>query len=338
MHTFRSTIAEVLREQRMLPLLVVGSAVLVLVSLTGLVLDDRVLTGAPIWQKPFKFAVSGVIYGATLAWLLTLLRKGRRWGMRLGAVAGLMLLGELVVITLQVVRGTTSHFNIQTPLDAALWASMGTMIVVLWLSNLAIAVLLLIQRLDDPVLTWAIRLGLGLAIVGMGLAFLMTSPTADQLDGMRNGTDNGIVGAHSVGVPDDDPGLPVTGWSTTGGDLRIPHFIGIHALQAVPLFAFAIGALSRRFPALRTTAMRVRMVWVFGAAFGGLIALTTWQALRGQPLLQPDIATLIALVGLAFATVSGVGAALWSGRAPTESPGPDESASVPDLIDTEEGR
>lgn len=326
----------------MLPLLVVASFALVLISLTGLLLDDRVLTGAPIWQKPFKFAVSGVIYGATLAWLLTLVRKGRRWAMRLGALAGLMLLGELIVITLQVVRGHTSHFNYQNALDGALWNSMAAMIVVLWVSNLAIAVLLLVQRLDDPTLTSAFRLGLGLALVGMGLAFLMTGPTGEQLDAMRAGTDNGIIGAHSVGVPDADPGMPITGWSLTGGDLRIPHFIGIHALQAIPLLGLALGRLSGRFPALRTSRTRIRLVWVTSAAYGGVIALTTWQALRGQPLLRPDAATLIALAGLTFASLGGLVLALRSGRSTTpdawDAGDPSAPDPTPDLSHTGERR
>jgi hypothetical protein len=39
---------------------------LLVVSAVGLAFDDRVLLGAPVWLKPFKFAVSMAVYGTTL--------------------------------------------------------------------------------------------------------------------------------------------------------------------------------------------------------------------------------------------------------------------------------
>jgi hypothetical protein len=52
-----------------------------------------------------------------------------------------------------------------------------------------------------------------------------------------------IIAAHTVGAPDGGPGLSGTGWSTEHGDLQLPHFMGLHALQVLPLINFA---LSRR--------------------------------------------------------------------------------------------
>ncbi len=88
--------------------------------------------------------------------------------------------------------------------------------------------------------------------------------------------------SHSVGVEDGGPGLPITGWSTEGGDLRIGHFLGVHALQAIPLLALGLVLLARRFPALRPEGPRVALVFVGSAAYAGLIGLVTWQALRGE--------------------------------------------------------
>jgi peptidoglycan/LPS O-acetylase OafA/YrhL len=109
-----------------------------------------------------------------------------------------------------------------------------------------------------------------------------------------------MLGAHSVGVADGGPGLPVTRWSTEGGDLRAPHFFGLHALQALPLLAWL---LERR---RRDSASRL----VIAAAVGwiGLTLVALSQALRGQPLVAPDRATVIAalvvvIVSLAVAAV-----------------------------------
>ena len=46
--------------------LVYAMAALAVVCAVGIVVDPRVLVGAPIWLKPFKFAVSFVLYGVTL--------------------------------------------------------------------------------------------------------------------------------------------------------------------------------------------------------------------------------------------------------------------------------
>ncbi|MFD0819784.1 hypothetical protein ACFQ0D_16060 [Micromonospora zhanjiangensis] len=108
----------------------------------------------------------------------------------------------------------------------------------------------------------------------------------------------GIGGAHSVGVPDGGAGLPLVGWSTTGGDLRIGHFVGLHALQALPLLAILLNRLRARLDEYT----RARLVVVAGAAYGVLTVLLTWQALRGQPLLRPDTGTLAAVAALVVAT------------------------------------
>jgi hypothetical protein len=54
-----------------LTLLGLAMLVLLLVCLAGLALDPRMITGAPAWLKPMKFAISIALYSCTLLWLLT---------------------------------------------------------------------------------------------------------------------------------------------------------------------------------------------------------------------------------------------------------------------------
>ncbi|MEV8631482.1 hypothetical protein AB0395_07470 [Streptosporangium sp. NPDC051023] len=280
--------------------------VLAIISFGGLLLDHRLLDGMPIWAKPLKFTVSFVTYGLTWAWLLSLLRRTPRWGWWLGTVLAIASVVEMSIIIAQVIRGRRSHFNASTLLDSSLYAVMGFTIAILLITNLAASVLVLRERRADPADTWAIRIGLVISAIGLGVAILMLPPTATQLADAAPT----VLGAHGVGVPDGGPGLAVLGWSTTGGDLRVPHFVGMHALQIMPLLALALSWI-------RDQAVRLRLVLTAGAGYAGLMALVTWQALRGQPLTRPDALTL----GVAGALWAGVAAAvLLSLRSPRVSP------------------
>jgi len=284
-------------------LLAAAMLALAAVSLAGLVVDDRTVLGVSTWLKPLKFAVSFLVYAVTMAWMISLLTRARRLAWWAGAVVAVFGGLEVALIATQSARGRRSHFNNTTPLDERIFNAMGMTIGVFYAATLVIVVLLLIQRLGDAPTTWALRLGLIISMIGMALGLLMLMPTAQQLaDGSGD-----IVGAHAVGVSDGGPGLPVTGWSTEGGDLRIPHFVGLHALQALPLLAFTLAALSHRLPRLRDAGVRLRLVLVAAAGYAGVVALVTWQALRAQPLLAPDAATLVAVGLLAAVTaVAGV--------------------------------
>ncbi|MDY7091287.1 MAG: hypothetical protein SYR96_40195, partial [Actinomycetota bacterium] len=311
-----------MRWHRPLLVLTAAMAALTLITVVGIVTDDRTLLGAPVWLKPFKFAISFVVYALTLAWMLAVLpRRSRFADWSATVIVGVSVI-EVAIITFQAARAHRSHFNDSNPLDERLWSIMGTSILVLFLAHLAIGVVALIQRIPDPVAAYAIRLGLLLSLLGMLAAVPMVTP-------LQNPGIEGISGAHAVGVPDGGPGLPVTGWSTTGGDLRIGHFVGLHGLQFLPLLAIL---LTRRTRLHERT--RARLILVAGAAYGGMVVLLTWQALRGQPLLRPDTLTLVALAALVLLTAAATLTVLNSGRsagAPTVV-GSGQSAGAPTVV------
>jgi hypothetical protein len=289
------------------------------VAIAGIVMDPRVLTGVPIWLKPFKFAVSLGIYGLTIAWMLSLLQRRSRVAEWAATVVVATATIEMIVIVGQVVRGQTSHYNETSTLNSVLWQSMGTAILTLFIAHFVIAVVVARQRLADRAATYAVRLGLGLALLGMAAAVPMVLPSQQPA-----GVDD-IAGAHTVGLPDGGPGLPLVGWSTVGADLRIGHFVGLHALQALPLLAILLAALSRRVRRLDEDT-RARLLVVVGGAYGVLTMTLTWQALRGQPLLRPDALTLAAWAALAVATVIAAAAVLARGRRTPAPPAQREDA------------
>ena len=278
------------------------TASVTLFFIIGIFADPRVITNAPAWLKPTKFGVSITLYTLTLTWILGFIKGRRRLVNILGWTVIITFALEWVAIITQVLRGTTSHFNIATPLDTALWSLMGTSIVVLWVVNFVIAGLLLFQRFENPAFAWSLRLGVLITVVGMGLGFLMTSPTAQQMAGWEAGGPVTIAGAHTVGAPDGGSGLPVVGWSTQGGDLRAPHFVGMHALQVIPFFGWLV---SRRKRLQMST--RAALVWIASGFYLGLTALLTLQALRAQPIIYPDALT----VGLFTGLVAVAGLAAW---------------------------
>ena len=262
----REFLSEIYRRNRVLALVgwlhVFGFVVLSLVA----PFDARTIMGINPWIKPLKFLVSITIYVWTLAWFLDYLSSYRRSVRLISWGTSLVFVGEMVCIITQAARGTTSHFNVETPFDAAIFSTMGVLIFVNTL--LVFVTLLLFARPTArlaPAYLWGIRLGLLLFFLG-------------SLEGMVMITNM----AHTVGEPDGGPGLPFVNWSTRAGDLRVAHFLGFHALQLLPLAGYW---LSRRWgDALR----RRQVTYIVGLAlvYALFTALLFWQAMRGRPLLS----------------------------------------------------
>ena len=140
-----------------------------------------------------------------------------------------------------------------------------------------------------------------LTIAGAFTGALMTRPTAEQLAVARAGGPMPVVGAHTVGGPDGGPGLPLTGWSREHGDVRVPHFVGLHAIQALALIAVAL----RRWR--RPEAVRVRALLVAASSYAALFLLLLWGALRGQSFAAPDATVLVVIAIWAVATALALG-------------------------------
>jgi hypothetical protein len=130
-----------------------------------------------------------------------------------------------------------------------------------------------------------------LTIVGALTGPLMTRPTAAQLANARAGGEMTTAGAHSIGGVDGGPGVPVSGWSREHGDLRVPHFIGLHAIQALALVAVGLGRWRR------PETVRSRALLAAAASYATLFVLLLLEALRGQSFVAPD-ATMITSIAI----------------------------------------
>jgi hypothetical protein len=269
--------------------------VVVAVALIPLwILDSRQLLGVSVWEKPIKFYISVAIFSFTYSWLSSFLTRGGRWVKLTGFVIAMSLAVEIVIILAMASIGETSHFNVSTPTAIAIWSIMATFISIVLFSTIFISLMIFFQKQQEFNLKLALALGSINTAVGMGLAYLMTWPTATQLANYQ-----GIAGAHAVGVSDGGPGLPFLGWSTVAGDLRVGHFFGLHSIQVAGILL----AVSLLLP----LAFRVPLLIVGNLTWLGFVGLVTWQSLRAEPFASPSaltltgLAVLLAVAALSFA-------------------------------------
>lgn len=293
------------------PLLWLAAAMAVLAVAVGIaaIVDHRIVTGVDVWIKPLKFAISVGVYAITLSLLIGMLSRWRRAAWIAGVIATVGLLIEMVIIVGVAATGQTSHFNVSTPFHTTLWAIMAFSIVAVWGMTFIVGLAFFRNRFGDAARNLGVRAGVLVAIIGMGLAFLMTSPTASQLASFK-----GIAGAHTVGIPDGGPGLPLLGWSTVAGDLRIPHFVGMHALQVIPLLVLLFEVIGRRWSPLSSVRARVRLTWVVIVTYLATLGVLTWQALSAQSIVHPSGAILVAGVTIAVGAVVAALLVLIPGR------------------------
>lgn len=219
--------------------------------------DPRHFNGISTWVKPAKFALSLSLHMLTVAAALLLLPQPIRHGLRVRAAVSVivaMSVFEQIYITFRAARAEASHFNVAEPLTRALYSLMGLGAVAIMLAT--------------AVIGWQIlRHGSGSLLArATGTGFLAASLLTIVIGLTLGGMTSHWIGGDRT----DATGLPMLGWSTTGGDLRVSHFLGLHLMQAMPLLA---------------TFRREAIVWS-GLAAGVALTMSAYlQALFGFPLL-----------------------------------------------------
>lgn len=214
------------------------------------------IVGANGWYKPIKFTLSTTLLVWAVSWFSGYLPAGRdmdivNWGL-------VIFLGfEILYIGIQASRGEMSHFNLSTPFSRSMWSLMA--LAATGATLLVGYVGLKFASGDFPELPdyylWSIRLGIMIFVIFSFEGFVM-----------------GANLSHTIGGPDGGTGLPFLNWSRTFGDPRVAHFIGMHALQVIPLLSWYL---------LRNISLTV----VISVLYGALALWTLVQALGGKPLI-----------------------------------------------------
>lgn len=208
------------------------------------------------WYKPFKFALSTCLFAWAMAWYVYYLPT---FNVNFFNWSVIILLGfEIIYIAIQAGRGQLSHYNTSSPIYSMLYVMMALAASLVTLYTAYVG--LLFFQNSFPTLPiyylWGIRLGIIIFVIFSFEGFVMGSRLT-----------------HTIGGPDGGAGLPLVNWSTKFGDPRIPHFIGMHALQVLPILAYYL---------CRNT----KAVLVIAFFYAFLAFFTLNQALKGKPFIK----------------------------------------------------
>jgi hypothetical protein len=240
----------------------ISVAMLLIGSIWG-VFEVRRYQDALVWIKPFKFALSFVVYFATLALVVARMSADGRLMRGTIAVLAAAFWFEMIYITLQAAQGQGSHYNTGDAYHAVMYSMMGLGAVALVLGVAVIGVQ--VMRDTGARLSADLRWGIG---VGFILSTVLTLITAATLSSMSG---------HFVGTPSAGAAvIPFFGWSASVGDLRPSHFAALHAIQVIPLLAFWVSG--------RKTAR----AWLIGGAviYAAVTMALYAQAMMGLPLVR----------------------------------------------------
>jgi hypothetical protein len=216
--------------------------------------ETRTFNGINVWIKPLKFMSSAAIFLFTLALFMPFLDKADRAKKSVNAavwIISIFLLLEILYITYRASRAEASHFNRENVLGIVLYAWMGITILIATILSGWIGWLILKGKdaIARPDLRYAIGVGL---VVGTALgsltAIYMSTQTGHWVGGVRN----------------DAGGSFFFGWSRTGGDLRVAHFIGLHAMQGIPLIGWLVSLVSTA--AVKPAVIVSTVLWILVTA------------------------------------------------------------------------
>jgi hypothetical protein len=271
----------------------------------GLFLDHRLINGDLAWIKPCKFSLSFAVYGLTLNWFSQYLTRNRKFFQITCKAALCGAVVELLAIMLQVVRGTTSHFNTATAFDHIVFCIITVAILPVAFSSISLLFILMREKKLPPVLGLSMKWGIFIALIGFVPGILMLVPeSVRQLIYSNKQLSDQLLANSS-------PVLPFLGWSTVSGDLRVAHFVGIHALQILPIFGLLIEKLSPN----QLLSTKKLLVFNGGFTYLACVCLLTLQALCAESFAMPSSRTILSFAIIGAMSLLGLLFTLFCARA-----------------------
>jgi hypothetical protein len=222
--------------------------------------DSRLVAGLNPWIKPMKFFISSAIYAWTFGWILFYLKGREQTVSRLSLGIAVSMGMENTLISMQAARGVSSHFNLTTLFDGVVFSVMGIFIL---LNTVIVIYTTWLFFKDTPSLSTAYLLGLRWGLVIFVFASLV------------GGVMTGVVNSRNVGVPMGGEGVPFLNWSVKGGDLRVAHFIGMHAIQVLPIAGYVLD--KKNVPSAKW------LMLAAGMLFAAAVVTVFVQAMLGRP-------------------------------------------------------
>lgn len=208
------------------------------------------------WYKPFKFAFSTVLFSSAMAWYCYYLPS---FNIKFFNWSVIVLLGfEIVYIAIKAGMGRMSHYDLSSPFYSIMYSLMALAASLVTIYTAYVGYLFFVNKFPElpTYYVWGIRLGIIIFVVFSFQGFAMGSRLS-----------------HTVGGADGSPGWYLVNWSKTLGDLRVAHFLGMHALQLLPLLSFYV---------IKNT----KATFVVALVYAAITTFTLVQALKGKPLVK----------------------------------------------------
>lgn len=225
--------------------------------------DNRILLGINPWIKPIKFCLSVGIYLFTIAWFLEYIKLHKKTKKLISYVTGISMIIEILIIIFQAMRGVKSHFNEDSDFDQILFGMMGLLIAI---TTIMVVIYFITLFFGQSSISGSYRLSILISII----IFLVASGVGGIM--IANG-------AHTVGAADGGKGILFFNWSTEFGDLRIAHFIGMHAIQIIPFSCYVLLSKINNVKIVNIVLALICIVYSL------LVSALYFQAQSGQPLI-----------------------------------------------------